>query len=211
MSRVKAGWTLTIFVVTAGLSVAAGPAHAQGMGMSTGGHVGDSHPAPVHPIAPRPVSPNLGGGVRPPFRHPIHRQIVSTWASPVIVYAPSIAPAPDYYDPPAVYDPAPVYDSTPPAPSPAASSVIEYPTGRYELRGDGTTAPYTWVWIPNPPPAPPSAAPGALATTLPASSTTAFGQPDRLYHWTDEQGVVHLTDVWSTVPSRYQAQAKQSY
>jgi hypothetical protein len=179
-----------------------------------GGHVADSHPAPVHPIAPRPGSPNPGGGSRTPFHRPPHRQIVSTWGSPVIVYAPSVGPAPDYYDSPAVYDPGLAYDATPPAPSPDTSSVIEYPNGRYELRGDGTTTPYTWVWIPNPPPPPPAAAPGApspTAATPPALSTTSFGQTDHLYRWTDDQGVVHLTDVWSTVPTRYQAQAKSSY
>ena len=213
MSQVRAGWVLTILAVAGGISFVAGTAHAQGMGMSTGGHVADGHPAPAHPIAPRARDANPGGGLRTPFRHPVHRQIVSTWGSPVIVYAPSLAPAPDYYDPTVAYDPGPVYDSTPPSPPPAASNVIEYPNGRYELRGDGTTTPFTWVWIPNPPPPPPAAAPGALAPTaaLPAPSAASFGQPDRLYRWTDEQGVVHLTDVWSTVPSRYQAQAKQSY
>src|SRR2546427_5342754 len=39
-----------------------------------------------------------------------------------------------------------------PAPAPPPMpSVVEYPHGRYELRGDGVTAPYAWVWIPNPP------------------------------------------------------------
>jgi len=38
-------------------------------------------------------------------------------------------------------------------------SVIEFPTGRYELEGDGTEARYRWVWIPKPQPGPPSAAP----------------------------------------------------
>ena len=47
------------------------------------------------------------------------------------------------------------------APAPA-DRVVSYPEGRYELRGDGTSAsPYYWVWIPagvssipNPPPLP---------------------------------------------------------
>jgi methyl coenzyme M reductase subunit C len=46
------------------------------------------------------------------------------------------------------------------APAPG-DRVVTYPEGRYELRGDGTTAsPYFWVWIPagatppNPPPLP---------------------------------------------------------
>ncbi|MFQ5792614.1 MAG: hypothetical protein ACE5JI_19250 [Acidobacteriota bacterium] len=44
----------------------------------------------------------------------------------------------------------PQYVVPPPQPS-----VIYYPHGRYELRGDGVTTAYQWVWIPNPPPPPP--------------------------------------------------------
>jgi hypothetical protein len=47
-------------------------------------------------------------------------------------------------------------------PAPAtgpAQRVVNYPEGRYELRGDGTQeAPHYWVWIPKgttPPPPPP--------------------------------------------------------
>ena len=33
--------------------------------------------------------------------------------------------------------------------SPAAGHrVVNYPSGRYELYGDGTTTPYYWVWVP---------------------------------------------------------------
>src|SRR6266478_3991195 len=54
-----------------------------------------------------------------------------------------------------------VYVQTPaPAPAPRYSNVVWYPHGRYELRGDGVTAAYQWVWIPNPPP-PPAAPPPA--------------------------------------------------
>jgi outer membrane lipoprotein SlyB len=38
---------------------------------------------------------------------------------------------------------------------PATPTAVVYPTGRYELRGDGITTPYQWVWIPTPPPPPP--------------------------------------------------------
>lgn len=55
---------------------------------------------------------------------------------------------------PTVYTlPAPVVVTAPP-PAPMAT-VVQYPHGRYELRGDGLTVPYQWVWIPNPPPPPP--------------------------------------------------------
>ena len=50
------------------------------------------------------------------------------------------------------------------------ATVVPYPTGRYELRGDGVSVPYYWVWIPVQPviaaPAPPPigapAPPGAV-------------------------------------------------
>ena len=47
-------------------------------------------------------------------------------------------------------------------PSPAYPTVVQYSTGRYELRGDGIYTPDQWVWIPNahplpPPPPPPPA------------------------------------------------------
>src|SRR2546428_13029657 len=57
--------------------------------------------------------------------------------------------------------------------APPYPTVVQYPHGRYELRGDGIQMPYQWVWIPNPPlpppppaaaPAPPPAPPPYLAT-----------------------------------------------
>jgi hypothetical protein len=39
----------------------------------------------------------------------------------------------------------------------ASDRVVNYPEGRYQLYGDGTSTPYYWVWIPagtSPPPAP---------------------------------------------------------
>jgi hypothetical protein len=76
--------------------------------------------------------------------------------------------APPYYA-----APAPVYATAPPvyyAPSyapprhaapvaPAVNREVVYPHGRYLLYGDGMSAAYRWVWVPNPPPpdsAPPS-------------------------------------------------------
>ena len=79
-------------------------------------------------------------------------------------------------------------------------TVVEYSTGRYELRGDGLAMPCRWVWIPNAPSAPPAGA--------------SFGAPsspsrhDRLYRWTDAQGVLHVTDRWESVPPEYRVQAK---
>src|SRR5258708_6454042 len=64
----------------------------------------------------------------------------------------ALAPA---YDP-AVYGPGVGGTLALASPAPPTPSVIQYPTGRWELRGDGLTIPYRWVWIPNPPTAPPS-------------------------------------------------------
>jgi hypothetical protein len=90
-------------------------------------------------------------------------------------------------------------------------SVIQYPTGRWELRGDGLTAPYRWVWIPNPPSAPPSSVPPAgepVAPTPPVSSRPEPPGNTRIYRWTDGQGVLHLTDRLETIPERYRSQAR---
>src|SRR4029077_2489384 len=83
----------------------------------------------------------------------------------VVVFVPPLWYGSDLsYDPGTAYAPTPSYGpavygsgvggtlalapATPPTPS-----VIQYPTGRWELRGDGLKIPYRWVWIP-PPPAP---------------------------------------------------------
>jgi hypothetical protein len=85
-----------------------------------------------------------------------------------------VNPYPLYVAPPAVYVAPPVsYGAqayAAPLTSPgttylgaapgaeATPSVVYYPHGRYELRGDGINVPYVWVWIPNPPPPPPDPA-----------------------------------------------------
>jgi hypothetical protein len=93
----------------------------------------------------------------------------------------------------AVFD-APIGDPPPPMPQ-----VVEFSTGRYQLREDGGGTAYSWVWIPNPPTAPP-----ADAESIPPA------QPPhaRLYSWTDDQGVVHLTNLWDDVPPQYRQQVK---
>src|SRR5262245_47456386 len=97
--------------------------------------------------------------------------------SPVVYVSPTVYVSPS----PASSPPAPVA-AAPPAP-PSQPSVVEYPTGRYELRGDGVATPYVWVWIPNPPPAPPASAPSSPAgppTAVPAGRTPT-------YRWTDDE------------------------
>ena len=145
-------------------------------------------------------------------------------AAPSVVYAaPYYYPPPAYYQPP-YYDP-PVY-STPvsygpppsstvsvaPAPpsAPPLPNVVEFVTGRYELRGDGVSTPYKWVWIPNPPTSPPS--PPAPAAEPGVSGGASSGPPParvgQLYRWTDKEGVVHWTDRLDAVPEQYRQRVR---
>jgi len=146
-------------------------------------------------------------------------------APPVFVYSsPSIFDSPYYgaaLDPPTPAYSAPAYSApvysvpayAPPAPAPMPR-VVEFSTGRYELRGDGVTSPYTWVWIPNPPtappgvpPPPPAAAPGPPASGRAPSDATPVRRTE-VYRWTDAQGVVHLTDRLDAVPPQHRREAK---
>lgn len=135
----------------------------------------------------------------------------------VIIVAPSPWVSFDSVSPPAYAAPPPVYMSAPVgypsaavfSPPSAMPRVVEYPTGRYELRGDGVTSPYVWVWIPNPPAAPPPApsAPPAAADPPPVRSAPR-AVPPSLYRWTDERGVTTWTDDLEKVPARHRAHAR---
>jgi len=124
---------------------------------------------------------------------------------------------------------APVYgampDYAPPAntvsvapPPPPMPSVVEYPNGRFELRGDGMMSPYNWVWIPNPPPPPPPGPPeGGPMFSSPGpvlSDTRSLDRPSvssrRIYRWTDDQGVINVTDRLDAVPAKYRGAAAQT-
>lgn len=202
-------WAVSLTLVA---SVALGPsaalaqraARGSGGGRVIVGNPAGSRPSAHHRFAPNSFAP----------RSFFHRGF--TPFGTIVVYAPlSYGPSsyygsPSYYDPSLGYAPPAMY--RPPtggtvslAPPPPMPSVIEYPTGRYELRGDGITAPYRWVWIPNPPPAPPADAPPAGAPVSPAPPASRDREPVRhtaLYRWTDAQGVVHLTDRGDSVPDR---------
>ncbi len=95
----------------------------------------------------------------------VFNQIVGPFVYPRLVHAPYggvVVAGPPVYPVYPVYVTRPVYygevyvlaPAVIQAPSPYPT-VIQYPHGRYELRGDGVRAPYQWVWIPNPPPPPP--------------------------------------------------------
>jgi hypothetical protein len=165
-----------------------------------------SHHHHVH--VPRPFAHHR------PFHRPFFPFVIA--ASPSLVYAatPVYSPPPVYYAPPVYHAPPVAY--APPAPtgpgvgaSAPMPTIVQHAHGRYELRGDGASGPYRWVWIPNPPPPPPvydepSAEPrGAAPSDPPAARRSS-----ELYRWTDEQGVVHWTDRRDAVPEPYRGRAK---
>ena len=89
---------------------------------------------------------------------------------PATYYAPANYPPASL--PPAPYAP-PASGSISVPPVPPAATVVSFPGGRYELRGDGITAPYQWVWVPNSPPVPPpppTAPPAAAPEGVPGAA-----------------------------------------
>jgi hypothetical protein len=60
-------------------------------------------------------------------------------------------------------------------------TVVTYPTGQYQLRGDGITVPYYWAWVPAqaylaaPPPPPVPAAPDMAPAGSPPPPPAAAG------------------------------------
>jgi hypothetical protein len=199
-----------------------GGAFMAGPGMAGGTFVAGRGPGGRVFIAAQPGARGFVHGAdgfprHPFFRHPFffHRGF-NSFGTVVVVGGPwGFWPSsdPSLYNQPQVYSPPPTYDNSlslspqyPPMPS-----VVEFPTGRYELRGDGRTEPYHWVWIPKPPTAPP-AEPSSPAPPSPAPPTSGDPGPTRrtpVYRWTDEQGTVHLTDQLTAVPDRYRAKAKR--
>lgn len=168
------------------------------------------HPGPhvfvqARSVFPVVVDPWRFWGVSA-FPRPFFRPVVTS--VPVVggVYTSAV-----YAAPPITYSqPAPVAVPVPaPVPIP---TLIEHPAGWYQLRGDGVTSAYVWVWIPKPPPSPPSDAPPTAPPGPPSHTppTTPEQQQSpaphsKLYRWADEQDVVHWTDRLDRVPDRYRA------
>jgi hypothetical protein len=92
----------------------------------------------------------------------VFTQLVAAITAPPVVYAAPAYYAPAYYSYPApapaaysqAYYPGRGYAAYPTPYAAGASAgwtgprVVEYAHGRYELRGDGVTVPWAWVWIP---------------------------------------------------------------
>ncbi len=142
-----------------------------------------------------------------------HFAPVTTFVAPpsVIVVAPASEAVASV-----TYEPAPVAAPAPGAIVPAATvlptpTLVDFPTGWYQLRGDGVRAPYTWVWIPKPPAAPavtemeaPRAAPEPRDAPRPREAAGPA------YHWTDDGGVTTWTNRLDRVPKRFRGQAARS-
>jgi hypothetical protein len=128
-------------------------------------------------------------------------------APPVINVSPVIytAPAVHVYQP-AVAQPERVQVTAPP--ELPLTRVVEHPTGRYELRGDGSSAPYEWVWIPNPPSAPPEPA-SSVAAEPKAAPVRATGRT-AAYRWSDDDGTIFVTNRLDQVPEAYRSRASVS-
>ena len=132
------------------------------------------------------------------------------YSPPSVVYYTYYTPPPVYYVPPVVYQAPPASVHVP-----AIPRVVEYPTGRYELRGDGVVTRYEWTWIPNPPPAPPApieppaVSPPQAATPRSAPAIVTPSAPREAFRWTDDHGVITWTDRLDSIPERYRAQVQR--
>jgi hypothetical protein len=170
--------------------------HAPGHLVHKHGHGFHKHPPRQHFVTFGFALPPVVFFSSPPLFH----------ASP-LSYSAAVIPQPVYAPfPQPVYAP-PMYAPAPPAPPPPR--VVEYPTGRYELRGDGINTPYTWVWIPKPPPPPAAPPPDAAPPAAPMSGDGSRPRRTEVYRWVDEEGVIHWTDRWETVPPRLREGAKR--
>jgi len=156
-------------VLTIGMAVPAAEAHHQAAGVAIASTVGFVLAAPfliagalLAPLLPPP--PAYHYAPAPPVVAPQAAYSAPVYAPRGYAARPYTAPAygaPAYaapsYAPPAVAPP-PVARAprvAPPAgPGRSYANTVEYPHGRYELRGDGMGTPYRWVWVPNAPPPP---------------------------------------------------------
>jgi hypothetical protein len=88
-----------------------------------------------------------------PYFYPYYSSLESSGYSAPLSYAPQQS-YPGYSDAPYGYG-APS-GSLELAPAPQIEREVVFAEGRYVLLGDGQATPFRWVWVPNPPTAPPS-------------------------------------------------------
>jgi hypothetical protein len=114
-----------------------------------------------------PIAAEAGGNMRGPQSRGHSTHSYRPYAYPYYYWPYYFRPyyySPYYYAPPAYVVAPNYYDSAPPGfySSPAAPQLereVIFPEGRYFLQGDGDAVPYRWVWVPNPPTAPPADTP----------------------------------------------------
>jgi hypothetical protein len=128
-------------------------------------------------------------------------------SSPVVSVSPVIHVTPTVYVSPVIVSSQPAPVAAVPPPASPLPSVVEYPTGRYELRGDGEGTPYVWVWIPNPPLAPP-AEPAPSPEQPPAGSTLSASRT-KTYRWTDDEGTTFWTNRIERIPEPHRSRAQE--
>jgi len=93
---------------------------------------------------------------RPNYYWPYYYPYYSSYDSSYYSAPPSYTPQQNYN-----YSGAPYGYGAPQgyldmAPAPQIEREVFFPEGRYVLLGDGDTTPFRWVWVPNPPSAPPA-------------------------------------------------------
>ena len=171
--------------------------------------------APQRSVFPQPVDPWKSWGV--PHVHRRHHGhsapfmsapgligtpslVVTSPVAPDVVQGTTILYAP-LYAPSGVPGAGPSFAASAPLPT-----LVEHPSGWYQLRGDGVTSPYGWVWIPkSPAPPPPSVEPAAPAPARSADSRTR-DERGAAYHWTDG-AVTTWTNRLERVPRQFRDQA----
>ncbi len=99
-------------------------------------------------VAISPISAHAGGATDAALALGAFALFSQLFLLPALLQPVYAAPPPAVYTaPPAVYAPAPAL--------PAIRREVVYSHGRHLLLGDGVTAAYQWVWVPNPPAGPP--------------------------------------------------------
>jgi hypothetical protein len=199
--------------------------HVAGAARSGRGFVHKGFSVQQKSVFPQPVDPWKSWGVSPKHHQGFHHRsftpfvpgfvgtpsiIVTAPSVPVVVEAsPVIEASPVVYVSPSVSAPGAALALPAPAALPTPA-LVELAEGWYQLRGDGTTTPYRWVWIPKPPasPAPEAAAPPLQGADGPARPAEARAGDSRgqAYQWTDDRGVTTWTNRLERVPKRFRGQ-----
>jgi hypothetical protein len=218
--------TVSSIALVALLGVAVSPAFAGSRGGSSGfrgGHVAGTSRSGFHrgvsvqqkSVFPQPVDPWKSWGVKQHhgFRDHSFTPFVGVpgfvGGTSVVVTAPPLTQIVEAS--PVIYAAPPMAAAVAPValPAPATlpmTTLIDHPNGWYQLRGDGATNPYRWVWIPKPPGEPEPSATGGDAPAKPAEAQ-ARDNRGAAYHWTDDRGVTTWTNKLERVPKRFRDQA----